>query len=49
VEVVDATVVDLEARRDQFTSPLDLPCRQTVVSNETGFDPPVDELVAALA
>ncbi len=47
-DVVDATVNDLAAKRDQFTSPLDLACRQIVVSNEARFDPPVDELAAAL-
>ncbi len=48
VEVVDATLQDLEARQEQFTSPLDLPCRQILVSNEAHFDPPVEQLVAAL-
>jgi predicted kinase len=48
VDVVDATLQDLEARQDQFTSPLDLACRQILVSNEAGFDPSIEELVAAL-
>ena len=49
VEVVDATLLDLEARGGQFTAPLDLACRQILVTNETGFDPSIDELIAALA
>ena len=48
VDVVDAALQDVEARRDQFTAPLDLACRQILVSNEAGFDPSVDELIAAL-
>lgn len=35
-------------RQRQLNAPLDIPCRQLLVSNEAGFDPSVDELVAAL-